>query len=102
MLDSNEREILKSDIDVEDDDVKREMDVCLQNSITTPPDGGWGWLVCFACFMTHVLTDGTFYSFGVTFLELLDYYQESKGSTAALGSLTFGVCSLSGKFELVD
>lgn len=60
-------------------------------------DGGWGWAVCAACFMSHVLTDGIFYSFGVVFVELLDYYKGSKGETAIIASLSTGVCFFGGK-----
>lgn len=64
------------------------------------PDGGWGWAVCAACFMSHVLTDGIFYSFGVVFVELLDYYKGSKGETAMIASLSTGVCFFGGKYAL--
>ncbi|XP_052784506.1 monocarboxylate transporter 12-B-like [Mya arenaria] len=60
------------------------------------PDGGWGWVVCSACFLVHMLIDGLFYSFGVIYVELLEYYGSSKGSTALIGSLCPGVLFLIG------
>ncbi|WAR28843.1 MOT9-like protein, partial [Mya arenaria] len=60
------------------------------------PDGGWGWVVCAACFFVHMLIDGLFYSFGVIYVELLEYYGSSKGSTALIGSLCPGVLFLIG------
>lgn len=66
---------------------------------TVAPDGGWGWIVCCACFMSHVLTDGIFYSFGVMYVELLDYFNGSKGETAIIASLSTGVCFLVGKLS---
>ena len=60
------------------------------------PDGGWGWIVCLACFFTHALTDGQFYSFGVVFVELLEYFQAGKGETSIIASLAPAVCFLSG------
>ena len=62
------------------------------------PDGGWGWVVCAACFGVHVITDGLLYSFGVIFVELIDYFGDSVGATALIGSLAPGVCFLSGIF----
>lgn len=64
--------------------------------VSTGPDGGWGWVVCCACFFCHVLTDGVMYSFGVIYVELLDYYKGSKGETAIVSSLSTGVCFLFG------
>ena len=26
-----------------------------------PPDGGWGWVICFASFMCNFITDGVVY-----------------------------------------
>lgn len=61
------------------------------------PDGGWGWVICLACFFSHVLTDGLFYSFGVVYVELLDYFQEGKGETAVIASLAPSICFITGK-----
>ena len=93
--------------------VSRDNSVCETHSVNdehdnnelkhVAPDGGWGWVVCAACFMSHVLTDGIQYSFGVVFVELLDYYKGSKGETAIVASISAGICCLSGKvlFKLV-
>ena len=51
------------------------------------PDGGWGWLVVFASFLLQVLTIGITYTFGVIFVDLLDYFKESQSSTAWIGSI---------------
>lgn len=61
------------------------------------PDGGWGWVVCVGCFISHVLTDGLFYSFGVFFVELHDYFQQGEGETAIIASLAPAICFLSGR-----
>lgn len=44
-----------------------------------PPDGGWGWVVCFASFMVNLIADGVTFSFGVLYVELLNYFGEGKG-----------------------
>ncbi|XP_053694385.1 uncharacterized protein LOC128742165 [Sabethes cyaneus] len=61
-----------------------------------PPDGGWGWVVCFASFMVNLIADGVTFSFGVLYVELLDYFGEGKGKTAWVGSLFMAMPLLSG------
>ncbi|XP_052784040.1 monocarboxylate transporter 12-like [Mya arenaria] len=56
-----------------------------------PPDGGWGWMVVLASFIIHVIADGIVYSFGIFYIEFLDYYKGGKGETAWVGSLVPGV-----------
>lgn len=65
-------------------------------SPTPPPDGGWGWMVVFASFMIHIVTDGMTYSFGVFFREFLFYFEEGKGKTALIVSILVGVTLSSG------
>ncbi len=65
-------------------------------SLPDPPDGGWGWLVVFASFMIHLIADGCAFSFGVMYVELLDYFKESKGKTAWVGSLFVSVPLITG------
>ena len=33
--------------------------------LPSPPDGGWGWVVCAASFLCNLILDGIAYSFGV-------------------------------------
>ena len=54
-------------------------------------DGGWGWMVLFGSFMAYFIADGWAYSFGVYYVDLLEYFQESKGKTALVGALMYGV-----------
>ena len=63
-----------------------------------PPDGGWGWVIMFASFIVNVLVDGVCFTFGLFYIEFLDYFRESKGKTSWAGSvlngmyLSFGEC----------
>ncbi|XP_069172905.1 uncharacterized protein [Procambarus clarkii] len=60
------------------------------------PDGGWGWVIVAASFMVHCIADGVTMSFGVLFVELLSYFQESKSLTSWVGSLFMAIPLLAG------
>ncbi|CAC5366703.1 unnamed protein product [Mytilus coruscus] len=66
-----------------------------------PPDGGWGWVIVFSAFLINVITDGCSYSFGVLFVFLLDYFQESRSTTAWIGSVFCAVPLLCGPIASV-
>ena len=57
---------------------------------------GWGWVIVAASFVIHLIADGITFSFGVIYAELLDYFQESQGYTAVIGSLFMATPLLSG------
>ena len=65
-------------------------------SLPTPPDGGWGWVVVLASFLVHLIADGCAFSFGVLYVELLEYFGKSKGKTAWVGSLFVSVPLMTG------
>ncbi|KAL7640187.1 UNVERIFIED_CONTAM: hypothetical protein RMT77_009601 [Armadillidium vulgare] len=60
------------------------------------PDGGWGWVVVFASFMVHCIADGVTMSFGVLYVEFLNYFEESKSLTSWIGSLFMAIPLLAG------
>lgn len=62
----------------------------------TPPDGGWGWVVVAASFMVNLIADGITFSFGVIYVEFLNYFGEGKSKTAWIGSLFMAMPLLSG------
>lgn len=66
------------------------------NGLPPPPDGGWGWMVVLASFCIHIVTDGITYSFGIFYVEFLDYFKEGKGYTAWIASILVGVTLCSG------
>ncbi|XP_031628936.1 monocarboxylate transporter 13-like [Contarinia nasturtii] len=59
-------------------------------------DGGWGWVVVFASFCIHIITDGITYSFGVLYIQLLDEFKEGKGYTSSILSIMAGITLCSG------
>lgn len=67
-----------------------------QFSEARPPDGGWGWVVVAAAFMVNLIADGITFSFGVIYVEFLNYFGEGKSKTAWIGSLFMAMPMLSG------
>ncbi|XP_001606934.1 monocarboxylate transporter 13 isoform X1 [Nasonia vitripennis] len=61
-----------------------------------PPDGGWGWVVVFASFMVHVITDGVTYSYGIFHADFLLYFGASDQAVSWITSLLVGVTYCSG------
>jgi len=55
------------------------------------PDGGWGWMVVVATFVSNLIVDGVAYTFGIIMPELIDFFGSSKGKTALVGSMISGV-----------
>ncbi|XP_070563215.1 monocarboxylate transporter 13-like [Ptychodera flava] len=60
---------------------------------SVPPDGGYGWVIVIAGFISFTLLNGTLYSFGVLFVALLRAFEGSKADTALIGAV-FGGCSI--------
>ena len=48
------------------------------------PDGGWGWLVCLAGFITQFIVLGIQNNTGILYTALLDEYKRSKGQTGTV------------------
>ena len=60
------------------------------------PDGGWGWLVVFACFCTTFTLDGIGYSFGMFMKPLKREMGENNMAISSIGSLQIAVYLFSG------
>ena len=56
------RKKLESQRDTEDYEEDEDEDDLVAPS---PPDGGWGWVVCAASFLCNMILDGIAYCFGV-------------------------------------
>jgi len=55
------------------------------------PDGGWGWIVLFGSFLSFFIADGWSYSFGILFPSIVEYFDESRGTTALVGTLVYAI-----------
>ena len=52
------------------------------NDSFNPPDGGWGWVVCFTALSCSGTIFGTMQSFGILFVVMLEQYNEGEGGIA--------------------
>ncbi|XP_062130879.1 monocarboxylate transporter 9 [Drosophila sulfurigaster albostrigata] len=68
-----------------------EDEVSVYGELPPPPDGGYGWVICFASFMCNMIVDGIAYTFGIFLEEFVAYFHEGKGTVAWVGSLLSGV-----------
>jgi len=66
-----------------------------------PPDGGWGWMVVLSSFLIHIIADGIVYSFGIFFVEFVDYFNSTHGETAWIASILVGLTLGSGPIASV-
>lgn len=57
--------------------------------------GGWGWLVCGAAFLAHVLTSGLQLAFGLLYLYVMQFlvkkYDDNEFYQMATGKLFFNL-----------
>lgn len=64
----------------------------------TPPDGGWGWIVVFAAFMSLFMTEGTITAFGTFLPDMAASFGTSKSSIANMGAVKTAVFCLVGRY----
>ncbi|XP_014673986.1 PREDICTED: uncharacterized protein LOC106814203 [Priapulus caudatus] len=60
------------------------------------PDGGWGWVIVLSSFLTHLVADGTAFSFGILYVEMLQMFQQGSGKTAFVVSMYVSIPLLAG------
>ncbi|XP_061193500.1 monocarboxylate transporter 10-like [Saccostrea echinata] len=60
-----------------------------------PPDGGWGWVVCFTVFLTNGTFCGILNTFGIEYVYLIEQYAKGDPAisfkTSWVGSVCMGV-----------
>ena len=63
-----------------------------------PPDGGYGWVVVFACFCCNGIVEGSVGSFGVFLPHFTEAFSSSRAKATIAGSLLIGGFLISGKY----
>lgn len=71
-----------------DEDV---LSYCEYHDMPPPPDGGYGWVICFASFLCNMIVDGIAYTFGVFLGEFMEYFGEGQSTMSWVGSLLSGM-----------
>nr|VZI45428.1 unnamed protein product [Spirometra erinaceieuropaei] len=64
--------------------------------VPLPPDGGWGWVIVFAAFLTNLVIDGICVSFGVMANDLVESFNTSVAKVMLTGSFLAGFYQLVG------
>lgn len=57
------------------------------NFIVVPPDGGWGWVVVLASFLSNLVADGLVYTFGLFLDDISVAFDVSVGRVTMVGSI---------------
>ena len=61
------------------------------STVLPPPmDGGYGWVVCFACFATSFICDGIPVNFGIVMDQVIQDLELDPGLTTVIPSLLWG------------
>ncbi|XP_054654828.1 monocarboxylate transporter 12-B-like [Dunckerocampus dactyliophorus] len=55
--------------------------------VTTPPEGGWGWMIVVGCFLTTICSRAVTRCFSVFFVELQLHFERDYSTTAWINSL---------------
>ncbi|MBN3275031.1 MOT13 protein, partial [Polyodon spathula] len=58
---------------------------------SSPPDGGWGWVIVFSLFLESALVFGLIRSFGVFFVEFVEYFEEPAVAVSWITSIGVAV-----------
>lgn len=61
-------------------------------------DGGWGWVVMIASFLSQSVIGSMYFGYGILLPEWMDEFQSSSAVTSLVGSTVGGVISASGPF----
>uniref|UniRef100_A0A9J2PBH8 Major facilitator superfamily (MFS) profile domain-containing protein n=1 Tax=Ascaris lumbricoides TaxID=6252 RepID=A0A9J2PBH8_ASCLU len=64
--------------------------------VVSAPDGGYGWVVVFAAFMSNFIVDGICNSFGTFMAVYQQHFEQSKAVISLIGSLLIGCYLLIG------
>ncbi|NWI66618.1 MOT14 protein, partial [Todus mexicanus] len=61
-------------------------------------DGGWAWMIVLSSFLVHILTMGSQMALGILNMKWLEEFNQSRGLTAWVSSLSMGITLIVGPF----
>ncbi|XP_009951296.1 PREDICTED: monocarboxylate transporter 14 isoform X2 [Leptosomus discolor] len=61
-------------------------------------DGGWAWMIVLSSFLVHILIMGSQMALGILNMEWLEEFNQSRGLTAWVSSLSMGITLIVGPF----
>ncbi|XP_067933109.1 monocarboxylate transporter 12-like [Watersipora subatra] len=61
-----------------------------------PPDGGYGWVICFTAFLMHFLLDGVANSFAIYLRDYQQYFDTTVANISLANALLCGVVIIQG------
>ncbi|NXX92761.1 MOT14 protein, partial [Centropus bengalensis] len=61
-------------------------------------DGGWAWMIVLSSFFVHILVMGSQMALGILNMEWLEEFNQSRGLTAWVSSLSMGITLIVGPF----
>lgn len=64
--------------------------------LPVPPDGGYGWIIVAAAFVSNLIVDGISNSFGPFMRSYQETFNSTKATTSIIGALLIGSYLLSG------
>ncbi|NXS58642.1 MOT14 protein, partial [Brachypteracias leptosomus] len=64
----------------------------------TNVDGGWAWIIVLSSFLVHILIMGSQMALGILNMEWLEEFNQSRGLTAWVSSLSIGITLIVGPF----
>lgn len=71
---------------------------CCTGDPSHKKDSAWAWIVCFAAATNLAFSSGLVYSFGVLLPVFMNYFKESRETTAWIGSISLALCLFFGAF----
>ena len=69
-----------------------------KDTLPTPPDGGWGWMVVLGSFVLHTIRGGLANSFGVFLVAFIEQFDAGRGDVGWISSLMTGMIFFSGMY----
>ena len=70
-----------------------------KDTMPTPPDGGWGWMVVLSSFMLQAIRGGIVSSFGVFLIAFIEQFDAGRSDVGSISSLMVGLSFCCGTYS---